>query len=73
MQRAKVLFQQSLHLEQSCQRNEGLAADYLNLALIETLTDHPEDAAHNRHIAEEYAAQTGDTELLDLVKQTPIN
>ena len=73
LQRAKVLFQQSLHLEQSCQRNEGLAADYFNLALIETLTDHPEDAAHNRHIAEEYAAQTGDTELLDLVKQTPVN
>ena len=71
LQRAKVLFQQSLHLEQSCQRNEGLAADYFNLALIETLTDHPEDAAHNRHIAEEYAAQTGDTELLDLVKQSP--
>lgn len=69
LQRAKVLFQQSLHLEQSQQRNEGLVADYFNLALIETLTDHPEDAAFNRRIAEEYAAQTGDAELLDLVKQ----
>lgn len=73
LQRAKVLIQQSLHLEQRCQRNEGLAADYFNLALIETLTDHPEDAAYNRQIAEEYATQAGDTELLDLVKQTPVD
>lgn len=63
LQRAKVLFQQSLHLEQSKQRCEGLVADYADLALIDELTDNSETAAENWRIALEYANQIGDDEL----------
>ena len=69
LQRAKVLFQQSLHLEQSKQRCEGMVADYANLALIEELTDNPENAVSNWQIALEYARQTGDAELQDLIEK----
>lgn len=69
LQRAKVLFQQSLHLEQSHQRCEGLAADYANLALIDELSDYKENAASNWQIAAEYAQQTGDTDLVTLIEK----
>ena len=69
LQRAKVLFQQSLHLEQSHRRCEGLAADYANLALIDELSDYAENAASNWQIALEYAKQTGDTELVTLIEK----
>lgn len=69
LQRAKVLFQQSLHLEQSNQRCEGLAADYANLALIDELCDYTENAAENLKIALEYAHQTGDEELISLIER----
>ncbi len=69
LQRAKVLFQQSLHLEQSHQRCEGLVADYANLAMIDELTNYSENAAANWKIALEYAEQTGDAELLNLIKK----
>ena len=68
LQRAKVLFQQSLHLEQSHQRCEALAADYSNLALIESLTLHPEDAAATWQLAREYAEQSEDKDLIELIK-----
>ncbi|MBR1825311.1 MAG: hypothetical protein IJ770_01845 [Alphaproteobacteria bacterium] len=68
-QRAKVLFQQSLHLEQSRQRCEGMVADYADLALIEELTDNLETAASHRQIALEYARQSGDTELENLIQK----
>lgn len=69
LQRAKVLFQQSLHLEQSKQRCEGMVADYANLALIDELTDNAENAASNWQIALEYAQQTGDEELQKLIEK----
>ena len=69
LQRAKVLFQQSLHLEQSKQRCEGMVADYANLALIEELTDNPETAVSHWQIALEYAQQSGDEELENLLKK----
>ncbi|MBR6355776.1 MAG: tetratricopeptide repeat protein [Alphaproteobacteria bacterium] len=69
LQRAKVLFQQSLHLEQSKQRCEGMVADYANLALIDELTDNTENAASNWEIALEYARQTGDEELQKLIEK----
>ena len=69
LQRAKVLFQQSLYLEQSHQRCEGLAADYANLALIEEQTDNTETAAANWEIALKYAKQSGDTELEKLIEK----
>ncbi|MBQ9270680.1 MAG: hypothetical protein IJ218_00220 [Alphaproteobacteria bacterium] len=67
LQRAKVLFQQSLHLEQSKQRCEGMVADYANLALIEELTNNPETAVSNWQTALEYAHQSGDIELENLI------
>jgi tetratricopeptide (TPR) repeat protein len=69
LQRAKVLFQQSLHLEQSHRRCEGLAADYANLALIDELTDYADNAASNWQIALEYARETGDAELVALIEK----
>ncbi len=69
LQRAKVLFQQSLHLEQSHRRCEGLAADYANLALIDELTDYTDNAASNWQIALEYAKETGDNELVALIEK----
>jgi len=69
LQRAKVLFQQSLHLEQSHRRCEGLAADYANLAFIDELTDYADNAASNWQIALEYANETGDKELVALIEK----
>lgn len=69
LQRAKVLLQQSLALEQSHQRCEGLAADYFNLALIAEMTDHHDEASANWEIAAQYAQQTGDSELIELIQK----
>ncbi len=69
LQRAKVLFQQSLYLEQSSCRNEGLAADYANLALIDDLSDYTENAAANWQTALEYARKTGNQELVTLIEK----
>lgn len=69
LQRAKVLFQQSLYLEQSNQRCEGLAADYANLALIELQTNNNEAATSNWQIALEYARQSGDLELEKIIEK----
>ena len=68
-QRAKVLLQQSLHLEQKNQRCPGLAADYANLALVEAVRGDNESAADNLQIAREYARQTADAELLALIEE----
>lgn len=65
--RARVLLQQSLHLEQRNERCPGLAADYVNLALIENLTGNPDTAAEQLKIAQEYAQKTADEELIALV------
>lgn len=69
LQRAKVLFQQSLHLEQSHQRCEGMVADYVNLALIDELCNYTENADTNLKIALEYARQTADEELIALIEK----
>jgi len=68
LQRAKVLLQQSLHLEQRHHRCEGLVSDYTNLALIENLSGNHNIAKENLQTALEYAEQTGNTELLELIK-----
>lgn len=65
--RARVLLQQSLHLEQRNERCPGLAADYVNLALIENLTGNSETAAEQLKIALEYAQKTANEELIALV------
>ena len=68
-QRAKVLFQQSLRLEQSHQRCEGLVADYNNLAIIEHLSGNNSEARNNLQAALEYAKQTGDDNLVKLIEK----
>lgn len=68
LQRAKVLLQQSLHLEQRHRRCEGLVSDYANLALIENLSGNHNIAAENLQTALEYAKQTGNEELTELIK-----
>lgn len=68
LQRAKVLLQQSLHLEQRHRRCEGLVSDYTNLALIENLSGNQDTAKENLQTAMEYAEQTGNIELTELIK-----
>ena len=65
--RAKVLFQQSLHLEQQHNRCEGLVADYSNLACIEELSGHRDEALDNLKISLEYAQKSEDNELIQLI------
>ena len=68
LQRAKVLFQQSLNLEQSNERCSGLAADYINLALIDEMLGNNDSASNNIKVALEYAEKTEDEELIALVR-----
>lgn len=68
LQRAKVLLQQSLMLEQNHERCSGLASDYANLALIEKLSGNFEAAKNNLAQALEYAQKSGDKDLLQLIK-----
>ena len=67
LQRAKVLLQQSLHLEQRHRRCEGLVSDYTNLAIIDNLSGNRDNAAENMQTALEYAKQTGNEELTELI------
>lgn len=67
--RAKVLFQQSLHLEQRFERCEGLVTDYANLALIEKLGGDEDAAHHNLQIALEYAQKTEDNDLIKMIEE----
>ena len=69
LQRAKVLLQQSLHLEQRHRRCEGMVADYANLAAIDILSGNQDAAGENMKIALEYAKQTGNAELIELIKK----
>lgn len=68
LKRAKVLFQQSLHLEQNHERCAGLALDYTNLALIESLSGNSDTADENLKLALEYAQKTENAELIALIK-----
>lgn len=68
LQRAKVLFQQSLNLEQSNERCNALVADYTNLALIDEMLGNNDSAKNNLNVALEYAEKTEDMELITLVK-----
>lgn len=68
LSRAKVLLQQSLHLEQNHNRCSGLAADYANIALVENLSGDFNAAIESRKIALEYAQKTGDNDLIELIK-----
>ncbi|MBQ8672063.1 MAG: tetratricopeptide repeat protein [Alphaproteobacteria bacterium] len=69
LQRAKVLLQQSIGLEQNHNRCSGLVADYVNLALIEDLSGNSNQAKENMQIALEYAKQTQDEELIKLIEK----
>lgn len=69
LQRAKVLFQQSLHLEQRNQRCEGLISDYANIALVHALSGQKSEAKENMKTAMQYAAETGNQELIELIKK----
>ena len=73
LQRAKVLLQQSLMLEQNHERCSGLASDYANLALIEKLSGNFEAAKNNLKQALEYAKESGDENLLQLIKEQKNN
>lgn len=68
LQRAKVLLQQSLHLEQRHRRCEGMVSDYTNLALIDNLAGNREAAKNNMQTALDYASETGNDELVKLIK-----
>ncbi|MBR2137346.1 MAG: tetratricopeptide repeat protein [Alphaproteobacteria bacterium] len=68
LNRAKVLIQQSLQLEQKHDRCEGLVADYANLALIERLRGNAETARHNLGIALEFAQKAENQELIDAIQ-----
>jgi tetratricopeptide (TPR) repeat protein len=68
-QRAKVLFQQSLHLEQSCERSQAIAADYANLALIENIGGDKTGAKSNLEIAREFAEKSEDKQLLEIIEK----
>ncbi len=68
LKRARVLFQQSLHLEQNHERCAGLASDYTNLALIESLSGNSDTADENLKLALEYAQKTENEELIALIK-----
>lgn len=69
LQRAKVLFQQSLFLEQKNQRSEGLIVDYNNLALIASITGDEDTAKSNLNLALEYAQKVEDTELISIIRK----
>ena len=69
LSRAKVLFQQSLFLEQKNQRSEGLIVDYNNLALIASITGDREAAKNNLDIALEYAQKVEDPELISIIRK----
>lgn len=68
-QRAKVLFQQSLRLEQKHERCEGIVADYANLALIEQISGNYATAKKNLQTAIEFANQSGDENLQKIIQQ----
>ena len=66
--RAKALFLQSLNLEHSNNRCEGLSADYANLALIDAKCGNLSSAEENLKTAHEYAKKTGNDELVALIE-----
>lgn len=69
LQRAKVLFQQSLGLEQTNNRSQGMIADYVDLALIEQLRGDDISARSNLKTALEYAKQTEDESLIEMINK----
>ena len=70
-ERAKALLLQSLNLEHSNNRSEGLTADYANLALIEAKCGNLSSAEKNLQTAREYAQKTGNDELVRLIENQP--
>ena len=67
LQRAKVLFQQSLYQEQRHSRYEGLVSDYANLACIEEQIGNKDIALSNLKISLEYAKKTENADLITLI------
>ena len=61
--RAKGLFQQSLDLEQRGVRSKALAADYVNLGIVETFRGHKDEAEKNLKTALNFAREIDDDEL----------
>lgn len=68
LQRAKVLFQESVILEQKNDRFSGAAADYANIGIIELKCGHQEEARKNLETAVEYAKAFGETDLSKLLE-----
>ena len=66
-QRAKVLFQKSLSLEQKNEREKGIATDYFNIALTDFLIGHKKQALESLNKALEYAKASEDEELVLLI------
>ena len=69
LNRAKSLFNQSISLELCNERWCGAAIDYANIALTEYRAGKNQDAIKNREIALEYAKESGDEELLELIQK----
>lgn len=67
-ERAKALLLQSLNLEHSNNRCEGLSADYTNLAMIDAKCGNLLSARENLQTACEYARKTGNEELVALIE-----
>ncbi len=71
--RAKTMLRQSLQQEQRHERCSGLAADYANLSIIETLSGNIKNADDNLKLAKEYAQKTEDADLLKLIENSGVS
>lgn len=69
LQRAKVLFQEAVAMEQKNDRFSGAATDFANIGLIELKCGRLEEAQKNLETAVEYAKAYGETELSKLLEE----
>lgn len=69
LQRAKVLFQEGVALEQKNDRFSGAATDFANIGLIELKCGRLEEAQKNLETAVEYAKAYGETDLSKLLEE----
>ena len=69
LRRAKGLFQQSLDLEQRGVRLNALAADYVNIGLVELYRGYTEEALKNLKIAFDFAKQIEDETLCTQIQK----
>lgn len=69
LRRAKGLFQQSLDLEQRGVRLNALAADYVNIGMVELYRGYSEEALKNLKIAFDFAKQIEDETLCTQIQK----